>query len=104
MDLLAFWLGVDILYQFIFANFKNKDQVILNYFLNWDIEMVEALTNNGKMSKKLSKNIAAVDYFDKTSLYLSATNGGVPIASFATIKKLLKPMRKKKKETMKLFQ
>ena len=66
--------------------------------------MVEALTNNGKMSKKLSKNIAAVDYFDKTSLYLSATNGGVPIASFATIKKLLKPMRKKKKETMKLFQ
>ena len=39
------------------------------------------------MSKKLSKNIAAFDYFDKTLIqeFLSATIGGIYIISFASI-------------------
>ena len=35
-----------------------------------------------KMSKTLSKYIAAFDYVDKTLLVLSATSGGVSIALF----------------------
>ena len=73
------------------------------------------------MSKAHSKYTAAFDYFDNTSLVLSATSGSVSIASFATVigapvgitsaclslvfsvingiaKKLLKVMRKKKKK------
>ena len=67
------------------------------------------------MSKKLSKNIAALDYIDSTLIVLSATSGGISIievpaelasASFALmfslttgiIKKLLKITRKKKKK------
>ena len=37
------------------------------------------------MSKKLSKYISFFDYFDKSSIVLSVTNGGVSIASFATV-------------------
>ena len=36
------------------------------------------------MSKRLSKNIASFDYFDK-SLILSATSGSIFIGSFATV-------------------
>ena len=76
------------------------------------------------MSKKLSKYIAAFDYFDKTLIVLSVTSGGVPItftsiigapvgiasASFSLIfslnkgvkKKLLKITRNKKKKHTKI--
>ena len=37
------------------------------------------------MSKKLSKYIAAFDYFDKTLIVLSAASGGISIISFASI-------------------
>ena len=73
------------------------------------------------MVKKLSKNIAAFDYIDKTLIVLSATSGGISIISFTSIigipvgiasasftlifslttriiKKLLKVTRKKKKK------
>ena len=36
-------------------------------------------------SKKLSKYIASFDYFDKSLIALSATSGGISIASFATV-------------------
>ena len=74
-----------------------------------------------RMSKKLSKYIAAFDYIDKTLIVLSATSGGISIISFTSvigipagiasasftlvfsltigiIKKLLKVTRKKKKK------
>ena len=74
------------------------------------------------MTKKISKYIAAFDYFDKTLIDLSATNGGIYIISFVSvfgapagiasasfslifslttriIKKLLGVIRNKKKET-----
>ena len=37
------------------------------------------------MSKKLSKYIAAFDYFDKTLIVLSATSGGISIISFTSV-------------------
>ena len=37
------------------------------------------------MSKKLSKNIAAFDYIDKTLIILSATSGGTSIISFTSV-------------------
>ena len=79
-----------------------------------------------KMSKKLSKYIAAFDYIDKTLIVLSATSGGTSITSFTSvigdaaglasasftlvfslttgmIKKLLKVTRKKRKNRIKLL-
>ena len=78
-----------------------------------------------RMSKKLSKYIAAFDYIDKAMIVLSATSGGISIISFTgvtgipagiasasftlvfslttgIIKKLLKVTRKKKKKTIKV--
>ena len=37
------------------------------------------------MSKKLSKYIATLDYFDKTLIVLSATSGGISIISFTSV-------------------
>ena len=37
------------------------------------------------MSKTLNKYISRCDYFDKILLVLSATGGGVSIASFVTV-------------------
>ena len=37
------------------------------------------------MSKRLSKYIASFDYFDKSLIVLSATSGGITIASFVTV-------------------
>ena len=37
------------------------------------------------MSKRRSKYIASFDYFDKPLIVLSATNGSIFIASFATV-------------------
>ena len=37
------------------------------------------------MSKEISKYIATLDYFDKTPIVLSATNGGISIISLASI-------------------
>ena len=77
------------------------------------------------MSKKLSKYISFFNYFDKFLIVLSVTNGGVSIASFATVigapigitsaslslafslctglvKKLLKATRNKKKKRNKI--
>ena len=78
------------------------------------------------MSKRLSKYIASFDHFDKSSIVLSVTTGGISVASFATVigapagtmsascsltfsittgfvEKFLKTIRNKKKNTMKLL-
>ena len=77
------------------------------------------------MSKRLSKYITSFDYFDKSSIVLSATSGSISIASFTTVigtlvgtgseslsltfslstglvKKLLKATRNKKKKHNKI--
>ena len=37
------------------------------------------------MSKRLSKYIASLDYFDKSLIVLSVTTGSISVASFATV-------------------
>ena len=37
------------------------------------------------MSKRLSKYIASLDYFDRSLIVLSVTAGSISIASFATV-------------------
>ena len=66
------------------------------------------------MSIKLSKQIAAFDYFDKYLIVLSATSGGISTASFASVsvsfsfssteitKKLFKTAQNKKKNHNKI--
>ena len=38
-----------------------------------------------KMSKRLTKYIASLDYFEKSLIVLSVTTGSISIASFATV-------------------
>ena len=56
----------------------NETNKIKDYF---NSEIQERKT----MSKKLSKYIAAFDYFDKTLIVLSATNEGIIINSFTSV-------------------
>ena len=37
------------------------------------------------MSKRLSKYIASLDYFDKSLIVLSVTTGSISVTSFATV-------------------
>ena len=55
----------------------NKISEIEEYF-------IAEIKERELMSKKLSKYISFVDYFDKFFIVLSVTSGGVFIASFAT--------------------
>ena len=43
------------------------------------------------MSKRLSKYVASFEYFDNSLIVLSATSGGISIASFATV--IVAPVR-----------
>ena len=105
-------LGVSLSDQHQFR--LNKISKIKDYFV---VEIKE----RELMSKRLSKYIASIDYFDKPLIVLSTTTGSISTASFATvigapvgivsasfslafsistgtIKKLLKATRNKKKK------
>ena len=56
----------------------NENNQIKDYF-NSEIQ------ERKKMSKKLSKYIAAFDYFDKTLIVLSVTSGEISIISFTSV-------------------
>ena len=56
----------------------NKIREIKNCF-------IDEIKERELMSKRLSKYIASFDYFDKSLIVLSATNGIISIASFATV-------------------
>ena len=56
----------------------NKINETKNYFIA-EIKETEL------MSKRLSKCITSFDYFDKSLTVLSATNGSISIALFATV-------------------
>ena len=51
----------------------NKIKEIKNYF-------IAEIREKELMSKRLSKNIASFDYFDKFLIVLSTTSGGTSIA------------------------
>ena len=96
----------------------NKINEIRDYF-------AAEIKERESMSKRLSKYIASLDYFDKSLIVLSVTAGSISIASFATVigapvglgsasfslafsistgimKKLFKKMRKKNKKHKKI--
>ena len=56
----------------------NKINEIKDYFID-EIKEIEL------MSKRLSKYIASLDYFDKSIIVLSVTTGSISIASFTTV-------------------
>ena len=56
----------------------NKISGIRDYF-------VAEIKERELMSKRLSKYISSFDYFDKSSIVLSVTTGGISITSFATV-------------------
>ena len=58
----------------------NKINEVKDYFVA-EIRKRELISN----SKSLSKNFATFDYFDKFLIVLSAKNGGISIASNATV-------------------
>ena len=56
----------------------NKINEIKDYF-------IAEIKERELMGKRLSKYIASFDYFDRSLIVLSATNGSISIASFATV-------------------
>ena len=56
----------------------NKVNEIKNYF-------IAEIKKRELMSKRYNKYIAFFDYFDKSSILLSATSGSISIASFAIV-------------------
>ena len=103
----------------------NNQQFRLNKISEIEDYFIAEIKERELMSKKLSKDISFFDYFDKSFIVLSVTNGGVSIASFATVigapigitsaslslafplctglvKKLLKTTRNKKKKHNKI--
>ena len=56
----------------------NKINEVKDYF-------IAEIKERELMSKRLSKCIASVDYFDKPLVVLSAISGSISIASFATV-------------------
>ena len=56
----------------------NKINEIKDYFID-EIKEIEL------MSKRLSKYIASLDYFDKSIIVLSVTTGSISTASFTTV-------------------
>ena len=61
------------------AKFRLNEVIKIENYFNSEIHERKI------MSKKLSKYIAAFNYFDKTLIVLSATSGGVSIFSFASV-------------------
>ena len=55
----------------------NKINEVEDYF-------IAQIREGESVSKRLSKYIASFDYFDEYLIVLSATTGGIPIASFIT--------------------
>ena len=105
----------------IYLNLSDQIKLILNGINKIKCYFNSEIQERKIMSKKLSKYIAAFDYFDKASIVLSGTSGVISITSFTStiavpvgiasasfslifflttgiIKKLLKITRNKKKK------
>ena len=69
----------------MYQNLSNQRQFILNKIIEIKDSFIVEICEREAMSKGLSKYFTAFDYFDKTLIILSATSGGVSIASFAGV-------------------
>ena len=63
----------------------NNQQFRLNKISEIEDYFIADIKERELMSRKLSKYISYFDYFDKSLIVLSVTNGGASIASFATV-------------------
>ena len=109
-----------------YSNLSDQTKFRLNEINKINVYFDSEIQKRKIMSKKLSKYIAAVGFFDKTLIVLSATSGGISIISFTSvigvpveianasfslifslttgiIKKLLKITRNKKKKHNNIF-
>ena len=63
----------------------NNQQFRLNKISEIEDYFIAEIKERESLSKKFSKYISFLDYFDKSLIVLSVTSGGVSIASFATV-------------------
>ena len=69
----------------IYSNLSDRTKIRLNEINKIKDYFNSEIQERKKMSKKLSKYIAAFGYIDKTLIALSATSGEVSIISFVSI-------------------
>ena len=69
----------------IHLNLSGQTQSKLNEINKMKYHFTTEIQERKIMSKRLSKYIATFDYFQKALIVLSATIGGIPIISFASI-------------------
>ena len=69
----------------IYPNLNHQQQFRLNKINESKDCFIAEISERELMNKSLSRYIASFDYFDKFLIVLSATSGGISIASFATV-------------------
>ena len=67
------------------SNLSDQTKFRLNEIIKIENYFNSEIQERKIMSKKLSKYIAAFDYFDKALIVLSAASGGVSIIYFASV-------------------
>ena len=69
----------------IYPNLNHQQQLRLNIISEVRDYFLAKVRERELMSKRLSKYFASFDYFDKSLIISSITNGSISIASFATV-------------------
>ena len=69
----------------IHRNLNDQQQLRLNKINEIKDYFVAEIKERELMSKRLSKYVASLDYFDKSLIVLSVTIGNIFIASFAAV-------------------
>ena len=69
----------------MYPNSNDQQQFRLNKINEVKDCFVAKIRERELICKRLSEYIASFDYFDKSLIALSATNGSISIASFATV-------------------
>ena len=67
------------------ANISNEQQFRLNKINEIKDYFIAEIKERELMSKRLSKYITSLDYFDKSLIVLSVATGSISIASFTTV-------------------
>ena len=69
----------------MYPNLSNQTQIRLNEINKTKDFFIAEIREREAMSEILSKYITAFDQFEKAFIVLSATSGGVSVASFASV-------------------
>ena len=73
------------MYPNLNANISNDQQFRLNKINEIKDYFIAEIKERELMSKRLSKYITSLDYFDKSLIVLSVATGSISIASFTTV-------------------